>query len=405
MSTLLANITPEVLQWARDVSGYTVDALVAKLKFKKVTAETVCAWEKGEQLPTYTQLEKLAKIYHRPIAIFYFPHPPKEQTIQEKLRSLPTNYAKFLPPNMHYFVRKAQVKQMNLSSIYGDFKPNDFQNFKNKFDNINLSNFQILAAQVRKIMGVSLEEQFKWRNSDFALKEWRSKLEKLGIWIFKDSFGEKGYFGFCLYHKYFPIIYISTNTGRDKVTKKPGKIAKQRQIFTLLHELGHLLIGKGGVDFRQNVENKFAGIHKQEEVFCNAFASEFLVPDESIEISSVPSDEKISNYARQYKVSHEVILRKYLNKGLIDNNFYDEKTRAWQQQWEYKENKDKESDDNNGGPSYYVTQKSYLGNKYLTLAFRQYYQQRITEFQLADYLGVKVKSLSGLEGYMLEGDH
>ena len=395
--------TPSVLKWARKSSGYTENEVVERLNEKRVSISTFQQWELGQEQPSYSQLKKLAKFYKRPIAVFFFPQPPQEESPQEKLRAVPESYTKSLTPKMIQFVKKAQVRQINLYEMYGDMLPSDFQNFASSIENINYSEIKTLAAQVRETIGVSLEEQFQWEDIDQAFKEWRRKLENIGIWVFKESFGEKNYSGFCLYDEHLPVIYISTNAGKDKVTEQSGKIAKQRQIFTLFHELGHLLIGKGGIDFRDNVETKFTGRYRQEEVFCNAFAGEFLVPDESIVISDVPSDSEISNYAHQYRVSREVILRKYLNKKLVTQSFYDEKKKMWEQQWKDSENKKKELGDKGNMVSYYATHKSNLGDKYLTIAFQEHYRRRINEDQLADYLEIKVKSIPRIEGYILKG--
>ena len=395
--------TPSVLKWARKTSGYSENEVIKHLNEKRVSISIFRQWELGQEQPSYSQLKKLATFYKRPIAVFFFPQPPQEESAQEKLRAVPETYTKSLTPKVIRLVKKAQIRQINLYEMYGDILPRDFQNFTSSIGNINFSGIKTLAAQVREALGVSLKEQFQWKDIDRAFKEWRRKLENIGIWVFKESFGEKNYSGFCLYDEVLPIIYISTNSGKDKATGQSGKIAKQRQIFTLFHELGHLLIGKGGIDFRDNVETKFIGSYKEEEVFCNAFAGEFLVPDESIDISDIPSDVEIYNYASQYKVSREVILRKYLNEKLVAQSFYDEKRKMWEQQWEDNENRKVESDDKKPIVSYYATQKSNLGDKYLEIAFQQYYRKNISEDQLADYLEVKVKSLSGIEGNLLKG--
>lgn len=388
-----ALVTPKVLSWARNSAGYPVEDIVGKLNARTVTKEVVLDWERGNQQPTYAQLENLANIYNRPIAVFFFPEPPAEDSAQQQLRALPEEYAQSLLPSIRYLVRKAQAMQINLAEIYGSVLPKDFQNFKREFSGISLNDAKALATRVRQAIGVDWQEQFDWKDSGDALKKWRNKLEDKGIWIFKDSFKADDYAGFCLYHKSLPVVYINNSE------------SKNRQIFTLFHELGHLLIAKGGVDFRNNVERKFTGGYRQEEVFCNAFAGQFLVPSNSINISNDPDDEQIYNYAKQYKVSREVILRKYLDKKIITNDFYLKKVENWHLEWLQKEQeKDRkiELDKKTGGPNYYVTQKSYLGDKYLALTFRQYYKGGIDEAQLSDYLGVKVKSLRGLESYVLE---
>ena len=52
------------------------------------------------------------------------------------------------------------------------------------------------------------------------------------------------------------------------------------------------------------------------------------------------------------------------------------------------------------GGDYYRTQGAYLGERYLGTVFSRYYQNRISLEQLADYLGVKVKNIPGMENLL-----
>ena len=387
-----ANITPKVLLWARDTAGYSVDEIAAKLNRKRVSSATIEAWEAGKDKPTYAQLEKLAEYYKRPIAVFYFPTPPREENINIKFRSLPRDHSLSLSPRMRYLVRKALVKQIDLYDLHWDAVPEYIQTFRDKIPDSDLHNARAVAYRVRDIIGISLEKQFSWHDADDALQQWRSALENIGIWVFKDSFKDDNYSGFCLDDTHFPVIYINNS------------MAKERQIFTLFHELAHLILRKSGVDFRRNIENELFDRYRVEEVFCNAFAGAFLVPDDSINIYREPDDTEIIDYAKRYNVSRQVILRKYLDRKLISKSFYDEKIGAWKDNWENSGRVHKGSDENKtGGGNYYATQKSYLGNKYMRLVYSQYYSQRIDQYQLADYLGVKIPSLATLEGFMHQG--
>ncbi len=161
------------------------------------------------------------------------------------------------------------------------------------------------------------------------MKQWREALENKGYWVFKDSFQNEKISGFCLHDEHFPLIYINNS------------ILKQRQIFTLFHELAHLILGKGGISFRKNIESDLTGKYREEEVFCNAFASAFLVPDNSLNISGKPTDREISKHANKYNVSREVILRKYLDRKLINKEFYDEKVNIWRENWETQQQRQK----------------------------------------------------------------
>lgn len=76
-----AIVTPEVLQWARDLDRITIDEIAQKLN---VDAAKVSAWENGNEHPSLTQAKKLAKQYRVPFAFFYLPDVPKRAKRLEK---------------------------------------------------------------------------------------------------------------------------------------------------------------------------------------------------------------------------------------------------------------------------------------------------------------------------------
>jgi Zn-dependent peptidase ImmA (M78 family) len=97
-------------------------------------------------------------------------------------------------------------------------------------------NLREMAVQVREYLGVSMEEQHGWTDDDDALKRWREALFSAGIYVFKDAFRVEEFSGFCLYDDVFPLIYVNNSS------------TKTRQMFTLFHELAHLLFHTSGID-------------------------------------------------------------------------------------------------------------------------------------------------------------
>ena len=191
--------------------------------------------------------------------------------------------------------------------------------------------------------------------------------------------------------KEFPLIYLNNST------------PSSRQIFTLFHELGHVLLNSSGVTkSNDKYIASLVGDARYIEVFCNQFAAEFLVPsdDFDLQLRSYETLEKlVDGLSNKYKVSREVILRKLLDRKLVNQRYYDEKANEWNEQ--YQELVQKRKEKKKGGGDYYATQAVYLGDKYLSLAFNRYYQGRLSREQLADYLSVKVKNISGLETLFL----
>ena len=376
----VTTITPSVLTWARTTSGYSEEQVVEHFGAKRVTLDVFRGWETGAEQPTYPQLKKLAKLYKRPVAIFFFPEPPEEKSIKEDFRALPPFITENIPPNILYLVRKAKARQIDLEELHGGIGDKArITTLKRK----QQESAEELAKRIRNEIGISTEHQTTWENFDIAFKNWRSAIEYLGIWVFKESFKNDDYCGFCVDDDRFPVIYVNNSQ------------VPQRQIFTLFHELGHLLTSKAGVDFR-SVPTTLEGAYQEEEVFCNSFAGSFLVPeDEFSRYTSVPDDEFVKNLAQRYKVSFEVILRKFLDKGIIDNKTYN--STIMDRKEKFNRAQLRESGEKKGGGDYYLNQRIYLGNKYIELALGQYHRQRISKQQLAEYLDIKIKSLSGLE--------
>lgn len=377
-------INGDVLKWARESAGLTIDEVVQKMNRKRITYEMIESWEQSFEAPTYSQLERLAyEVYKRPLAIFFFPEPPKEITAKQSFRTLPEYEIQRMPVKMRFLLRKAQSFQLNLYDLYDGVNPSEKKISKDLEFSTNIAAKE-MGEKVRQYINIDVETQNSFGNPENAFKEWRKILEGFGLFIFKDAFQSDDFSGFCLYDNKFPVIYVNNS--------KPFT----RQIFTLFHELAYLLFKTGGID--TNIEDYLDyldGDEERIEIICNSFAGEFLVPsghfDQKVRGIDI-NDESISSLANIYHVSREVILRKFYDLDRIDQKFYSRKVREWR----VAENSASKGSDGN----YYFTKGAYLGSKYIEKAFSQFYQNRITTERLADYLGVKVKNISGMESQL-----
>ncbi|MBI1807716.1 MAG: ImmA/IrrE family metallo-endopeptidase [Ignavibacteria bacterium] len=378
-------INLDVLKWARSSLRLSSEEVAQRLgvSFK---VETLEAWEKGEGSPTYPQLERLAhEIYKRPVAVFFFPSVPEEETPKTEFRTLPDTVVDELPAEIIRLYRKAKLFQLYLEELFEGERPVK-TSLLDAFELNEKSQFASITKAIRKALGVSIEEQSKWRSAETAFKKWRDVLEATGVFIFKDGFRNDDYSGFCLYHQKYPIIFVNNS------------MPDSRQVFTLFHELGHLLYRSGGIDFRsREAVRSFQGYYLNVEVSCNRFANEFLVPQEAFD-SFEPriSEAHFEKLADYFSVSREVILRNYFDRGLVDADYYEKMAAKWTEQ--AKEKKEEAS-----GGSYYYSQKAYLGERYINLVYGKYYQNKITVDSVAEYLHVKVKNLPTFENVVMEG--
>ncbi len=383
MAESVKGLNPEILVWVRKKAGRSVSDVAQAIKKDPQVIE---AWENGQAAPTYAQLETLAyKIYKRPIALFFFPEPPDEPDPEQSFRTLPDFEVENLSADTRFMVRKARALQISLYELNEGQNPAQ----RNIFRHLTVdpqSDAAAVARQVRDYLGIHLEDQRTWNYRRTAMDRWRASIQDVGIFVFKDSFKQKDISGFCLVEEEFPIIYINNST------------AFSRQTFTLFHELAHILVQTNGVTKEDDsyIES-LTGLSRHIEVFCNRFAAELLVPSSDFDNrfrSKSYNEEEIASLADHYLVSREVILRKLLEREVVTPDFYRQKATEWAQEYE-------ERAKGAEGGNYYATQATYLGEKFLKLAFRRYFQGSLSIEQLAEYLNVRASSVPGLEHFAL----
>lgn len=352
------------------------------------TADLVSKWESGDAAPSYAQLERIAyKLYKRPLAVFFFPEPPVEKDPKTEFRLLPPSELERLQRDTLLAVREGRAYQESLRELTGGENPAEkkiFQDIKpNRFRSL-----EALCAKVRDQLSVSLEEQKSWDSITDAFKNWRDAVESNGVFVFKRSFKQRDVSGFCLFDNEFPIIVINNSTSYS------------RQIFSLFHELAHILYSISGVtkDDMSYLDD-LPRTDRQLEIACNKFAASLLVPDADFlsgTRAQLPTDAVVKELADLYKVSREVILRRFLDKGLVDQREYEEKASQWRKEYE--------SRGRAGGGMYYATMATYLGRRFLGLAFACYYSGHCSLQDLASHLNVRTRNVGRLEEFVTRGN-
>lgn len=367
-------ITPSILTWARERAGYKVDELAAKWE----PPVDIAGFECGDAKPTYRQIENIADKLQLPVAAFFLPEPPDWPPIEQSFRTLGSEQFAEIPPRIRLLLHKARGFQIGLDELNDGRNPAQRQIVRD-MPLHPTTDPVIVAARIRDYLGVSLEEQLGWKSESDALKAWRKSLHTVGVAVFKDAFGDDDFCGFCLYDAEFPLIYVNSSNSYT------------RQIFTLFHELAHLLFQTSGVDKDTGFRSQLTDDWQRMETLCNQLAAEILVPHESL-MRKTDNERaykiQAEELSRRYRVSREVILRRILNAGLIKPNEY----KATVQQWS-SEPRIKRS----GGPTFYVKKLAYLGEEYVSLAFERYYEERINDEELAEFLDIKPKHINMME--------
>ncbi|WJR77071.1 ImmA/IrrE family metallo-endopeptidase [Bradyrhizobium sp. NP1] len=162
-----------------------------------------------------------------------------------------------------------------------------------KFTAISDEEIDRFALKARAYFSITLEDQREATDARTFYVLVRRKVEEKGILVLQDSFPREDGSGFCLAHDTHPLVLINTK-----------QQTRARRLFTLAHELAHILMGQTGISdpfVRKNaIERR-----------CNRFAGSFLVPQiyaSSLLGTSVTRDPDLDDVrwaARKLKLSQE----------------------------------------------------------------------------------------------------
>lgn len=379
---LEAPVNPQLLIWARETAGLSVDDAAKKMNIAPAKLEGVEAGHEGQHL-TFSQLKTAATAYKRPVAAFFLPEPPavRHRPLHDfRLhQDAPLGYS----PRLNFEIRSAQAHRDDLIELAAEMDE-DVGRFGSSLQRDTAPNRA--AAYVRELIGIDIDTQLRWRSPETALKCWKAALEHLGILIFEASnipLSEMR--GFSIPSDELPIIVLNggdTHTGR---------------VFTLFHEITHLLLNDGGV-CDLYVPNDDKSPDMALEMYCNAVAAEFLVP-EAVLRRIAPgngiadwNEESLSTLARTFSVSREVILRRLLTLGRTTKAFYQEMREQYKIEFE-RAKEAARNKPNKAGPSPSVMAVRNLGKPFVRTVLEAYSQEKISLSKVSDYLGVKVRHL------------
>jgi len=388
-ATLPIKISTSVLVWARTTIGYSIDEIALKMNVKP---EKIEAWEKGVASPTYNQLENLAyKVFKRPLAIFFRNEPPKEEPIEKDFRNLTSSEIIHLSTEMRLALRKAKRLQNLIRGLnIDDNSELGFKNFKVSINNNPVES----AARFREFLGLTITEQKKW-NPDNSFDHFKEYIEKIGIYIFQFNMPFEEARAFSLTDD-FPIIVLNTED------------AKNGRIFSLFHEVCHILFNVGGV-FKDSEGKNIKGEYTAIEDFCNRFAASFLVPEElfkkDIEFEKQNSHEwsekDLERLSKLYSVSKEVILRKLVDLKLASKSFYFTRKKFWDSELrnrnelrkETQKQKMLEEGRKNGGIPQDIKIVMEKGKPFIKQVLQSFEKGNLTYGDIAAYLEVKLDHL------------
>ncbi len=362
------NVSPDVLVWARESLVLSLNQASEKTD---ISTKRLIQLETGKQQPSLDELKSFSKTYKRTIATLLLKTPQKEKALPIDRRTIDSVAIGNFHEKTIMAIRKARALAQSFMELKQELSM-ESQRF-NLYASI-LDNPKEAASKIRRLL--NLNELRELTNINHALDGYIEKVESLGVAVFQLSLTQDGLRGFSIVDDIVPIIGI-----------KRGGEQPHSKIFTLFHELGHILLNEGGLcdlSDKTNIEI---------EKWCNAFSSEVLIPTSELLQMQLVADHQRQNQkiwkkldlielANHFHVGPLAMLRSLLENQLTSKSFYMEKHKTWNkpQFGRAKEPKGREM---------HKESLKERGRTFVTLAFRAFDQNRINMKDLSDFLGLK----------------
>ncbi|MFH1295993.1 MAG: XRE family transcriptional regulator [Bacteroidota bacterium] len=296
MSYTTLTINPDILKWAREESGYELFEIAKKLD---ISEERYKQWEiEGRNIPL-GKLKTLSGTFKRQLAVFLLPETPNKVAKPHDYRNLNPVDSRFSKKvleairNVNYFCETAQELQ---GVNYWEQRYQWMSEAKSL-----LQDGHYPIHYLRDLINISIDDQLKFKSDSDAFRLWRNAFEdRLGILVFQFAMPIKEVEGFCLMNILPYAIVVNSN------------YPYTHRIFTLFHELAHILHNQSGICLHDKVDVK-----QKEEWSCNEFAGNFLAPDALIE--QTDDLKVISYYASRLNISREAYLRRMKEEQKISS--------------------------------------------------------------------------------------
>lgn len=365
------------IEWCCEQAGITPDQLASDVG---ISAATMQKAKDDVEVFTPGQLRRIATYFGRGVLFFLEPsaaEPSKVYTAQ--FRTL-TNQKPQLSTKLKQIIQRAERQRSIYLSLLEDLDDEDRPQFLPP--KIRGRDPQDAAVTARKWLGIEKQRTFD---------EYRAAVEARYLLVFRSN----GYNGKWQIPKDNPILGFSIYDVTCPLIVVKKQAPETRQTFTLMHELGHILLHKtSSIDDESDLHS-----HQGYEREANAFAGCLLVPDghlATVRDAERPGevslyDEWLEPQRTAWGVSGEVILRRLMDAGRLSEALY-RAYRKWRSASICPQ-------DESGNRMYrHREPKHIFGDKFVRTVFDALNAKQITLARASDYLdGLKITDLHQLE--------
>ena len=316
-------VNPAVLKAARYRVGLSREGVAERASERilrhqadaRLTARDVAALEQGERLPTVLEAEALATVClvgYLDLFSESLPPPPLRDFRKPVGSSSRLSYEAH--KRIDLFDRLYEVARRVTSRLsHGEpvglpaAGPGPLET----------SDIVSLAAATRAALGIGAEEQSNWEGEKEALAAWTNAVERLGVSVFRISMPIDEIRGMSRWESGGPQVVVLNSSD-----------SPMGQVFTLHHEIGHLVLSTGS----GSLCDPQAPARHDEERKTNAFASEVLVPAATLR-AAIPAMALPPSYRdwprgvrrdlqRRFCVSGAVVGIRLEGLGLVNDSGY-----------------------------------------------------------------------------------
>lgn len=277
---------------------YTQEAVAEKSGISLLAYRNI---ETQKSEPSLSTLNKIAKVYNVGVEILFKEY--KEQITKVRFRALEKKNIRKREEIIFEVSNWLEKYNMIIKSL------NKNEDFKYKLANLEEMNLDpiAMAKKAREVFNLSPKE---------TITDICNLIEfKAGIKILAKQFNSDSFFGLSLEDMY---------GGKVIVVNTWDRISVERRIFSIVHELGHILLHFRNINDDQIFENK------DEEKEANQFASHFLMPQDDFILvwnSCANCDfvDRVIRVKQIFRVSYQVVLYRlyeYVKQYTIDFNVW-----------------------------------------------------------------------------------
>ena len=383
-------LNPQILTWARDTAGLSVDEAAQALGFKDARDRTAAtrleAMEAGQEEPTRSVLLKMARVYHRSLLVFYLSEPPRKGDRGQDFRRAPGVKPSEFDPTLDALVRNVRGRQGIVKDLLEQIEPR-------KVDYVASVTMDIpateLAHRITARLGFSLAEFRRQATAQAAFGYLREKVEASGTFVlllgnlgsYQTNIPTGVFRGYAIADPVAPLIVVNDQD------------APVAWAFTTLHELAHIWLGETGISD--------GSVATQVERYCNSAAGEVLLPEHEMNelrsLSHASAQEtirEVARFAAKRKISRAMVAYKLLRVNVIKRTRWQELDKHYKDEWITAKGGSK--DENVGGPSFYVVRRHRLGHALVGLVKNSLAEGFLTHTKAGQVLGVQPRNVDPL---------